>query len=214
MSAGCTRPNLATGKTRVKLCGMTRVEDIVAVNEARPDFIGFVVDVPGSRRSVSCHEFEQLSALVEPGIGRVGVFVDEPVEVIARLYEARILDYVQLHGREDEEYIMRLRQLCPVGIMKAFVVRSAEDVERAQRSTANLVLLDNGRGTGQAFDWTLVRQLRRPFFLAGGLGPHNVAQAIADVRPWGVDMSTGLETDGRKDADKIRAAVAAVRQEG
>jgi phosphoribosylanthranilate isomerase len=193
---------------------MTRVEDIVAVNEARPDFIGFVVDVPGSRRSVSCHEFEQLSALVEPGIGRVGVFVDEPVEVIARLYEARVLDYAQLHGHEDEECIMRLRQLCPVAIMKAFVVRSAEDVERAQRSTANLVLLDNGRGTGQAFDWTLVRQLRRPFFLAGGLGPHNVAQAIADVRPWGVDMSTGLETDGRKDADKIRAAVAAVRREG
>jgi phosphoribosylanthranilate isomerase len=193
---------------------MTRVEDIVAVNEARPDFIGFVVDVPGSRRSVSCHEFEQLSALVEPGIGRVGVFVDEPVEVIARLYEARVLDYAQLHGHEDEEYIMRLRQLCPVAIMKAFVVRSAEDVERAQRSTANLVLLDNGRGTGQAFDWTLVRRLRRPFFLAGGLGPHNVAQAIADVRPWGVDMSTGLETDGRKDADKIRAAVAAVRREG
>ncbi len=202
---------LPADRTRVKLCGMTRAEDIEVVNEARPDFVGFVVDVPGSRRSVSCHEFERLSALVDPGIGRVGVFVDEPVSVIARLYEARILDYVQLHGHEDEEYLARLRQLCPVAIMKAFVVRSAEDVELAQHSTANLVLLDNGKGTGKAFDWTLVRRLRRPFFLAGGLGPQNVARAIAEVRPWGVDMSSGIETDGRKDPDKIRAAVAAVR---
>lgn len=203
---------MSTTRTRVKLCGMTRTEDIVAVNEARPDYVGFVVDVPGSRRSVSCYEFEQLSALVTPGIGRVGVFVDEPPEVIARLHEAGILDYVQLHGNEDEHYIMSLRQLCPVAILQAFVVRSAEDVERAQCSTANLVLLDNGRGTGQMFDWELVRQLQRPFFLAGGLDPCNVARAIADVRPWGVDMSSGLETDGRKDPAKIRAAVAAVRQ--
>ena len=200
-------------KTRVKLCGMTRVEDIMAVNEARPDYVGFVVDVPKSRRSVSCHEFEQLAALVAPGIRRVGVFVDEPVEVIARLYEAGILDYAQLHGHEDEDYIMGLRQLCPVGILQAFVVRSVADVERAQRSTANMVLLDNGRGTGRTFEWELVRQLRRPFFLAGGLDPHNVARAIADVRPWGVDMSTGIETDGLKDPAKIQAAVAAVRQE-
>lgn len=196
---------------RVKLCGMFRPEDIEAVNEVRPDYMGFVVDFPRSHRSVSPAELEQLSPRVACGVRRVGVFVREPVEVVARLYNEGLIDVAQLHGDEDEDYLDSLRTACSVPIIQAFRVRSADDVARARNSTADLVLLDNGQGTGTAFDWSLLADVGRPFMLAGGLGPANVAKAVASVRPWGVDMSTGIETGRLKDPQKMRAAVTAAR---
>lgn len=194
---------------RVKICGLRRPQDVEAANEARPDYVGFVVDFPRSRRSVPASELAELSRLVRPGIRRVGVFVDEPIEEIAKLFESDTIDVAQLHGSEDGAYLSRLRATCDVPVIQAFRMRDVEDVERTMASSADLVLLDNGQGTGHTFDWSLARDVRRPFMLAGGLGPKNVAQAIRAVRPWGVDMSGGVETEGAKDPIKMRAAVAA-----
>lgn len=196
---------------RVKICGLRRPQDVEAANEARPDYVGFVVDFPRSRRNVPTSELASLSRLVRPEIRRVGVFVDEPVEAIARLFESGAIDVAQLHGSEDGEYLSRLRATCGVPVIQAFRMKGAEDVERTMASSADLVLLDNGQGTGHTFDWSLARDVRRPFMLAGGLGPKNVAQAIRAVHPWGVDMSGGVETEGTKDPIKMRAAVVAAK---
>lgn len=196
---------------RVKLCGLRRPQDVEAANEAWPDYVGFVVDFPRSRRNVPASELAALSRLVRPEIRRVGVFVNEPVEAIAELFDSGAIDVVQLHGSEDEDYLSRLRATCGVPVIQAFRMRGAKDVERAMASTAELVLLDNGQGTGHTFDWSLARDVRRPYMLAGGLGPENVAQAIRSVHPWGVDMSGGVETEGTKDPIKMRAAVAAAK---
>lgn len=199
--------------TRIKCCGMFREEDIAAVNEAKPDFCGFIVDFPKSHRNVSPERAAELAAQLDASIVPVGVFVDEDPEVIARMVRAGAIRAVQLHGREDAGYLARLRKLLPEGtpVVQAFKVRDAGDVTHAETSSADLVLLDNGQGTGQSFDWSLVRHVARPFVLAGGLTPGNVAEAIRAVHPWAVDLSSGLETNGLKDPDKIKAAVAAVR---
>lgn len=200
---------------RIKCCGMIREEDISAVNAARPDMVGFVVDFPRSHRSVLPERLAELVMLVDEGICRVGVFVDEPVETVADLAASGLIDMAQLHGHEDGDYVAELRRAVPgMRIIQAFKVRSGEDIERAEASSADMVLLDNGQGTGERFDWTLVRSVTRPFMLAGGLTPENVGEAITAVHPWGVDLSSGLETGRLKDAEKIAAAVRAVRSLG
>lgn len=209
---------------KVKLCGMTREADLDAVVAARPDYVGFVVDFPRSHRSVSPERLVELVAYLrrregerERGsserIAAVGVFVDEPPERLAEVVAAAGLDAVQLHGHEDEAYLVVLRGLLPAGtlVIQAFRVREPADVARAEASSADLVLLDNGQGTGERFDWSLVRGVSRPFLLAGGLTPENLPEAVRELRPFGVDLSSGLETDGFKDPDKIVAAVRAVR---
>jgi phosphoribosylanthranilate isomerase len=186
--------------------------DIEGVNAARPDYVGFVIDFPKSKRSLTRERVAQLSSQVDDRIVRVGVFVDEPQEFVAELFDAGTIDVAQLHGHEDEEYIARLRAITDVRIWQAFQVRDAAATERARASSADMVVVDAGQGTGRAFDWSLVQGLDRDFILAGGLGPDNVAAAIEQVRPWGVDMSSGIETDGVKDPEKMRAAVAAARK--
>jgi phosphoribosylanthranilate isomerase len=119
------------------------------------------------------------------------------------------VDIVQLHGQEDETYIARLRQLTQAPIWKAFKIRSQADLDAAAASSADEILLDNGYGTGQTFDWSLTGGLTRPFLLAGGLTPENIPQAIAQMAPKLIDISSGVETDGAKDRDKILAAVQA-----
>ena len=198
--------------TLIKTCGLFRREDIEAVNDARPDFAGFVVNFPTSHRNVSPEQVCKLRADLRGDIEAVGVFVNEDPQVIASLVERRGIDIVQLHGSEDEAYIESLRTLCDVPIIKAFKIRSGQDVERAAASSADLILLDNGYGTGQAFDWNLIGTIDRPFILAGGLSPDNLAEAIDAIHPWAVDLSSGLETNKVKDADKIAKAVAAARQ--
>ena len=143
----------------------------------------------------------------------VGVFVEEKQERVARLLNDGVIDLVQLHGHEDEQYIARLRALTDKPVIQAFRVKTAEDTALVQDSTADFVLLDSGAGTGTAFDWSLIKGISRDCFLAGGLAPDNVTEAVRTLHPWGVDVSSGIETEGHKDKDKMAAFVAAVRKE-
>ncbi len=198
--------------TKIKLCGLTRPEDITAANVLEPDFVGFVF-APKSRRYVTTEQARALRNHLLPSIQAVGVFVDEEPERVAALLEAGIIDLAQLHGREDEGYLERLRALTGKPIIQAFQVKTPNDLERTQSSSADYILLDSGAGTGTTFDWGLLTSVRRPYFLAGGLGPDNVVQAVRTLHPWGVDVSSGIETGGVKDFHKMAAFAAAVRKE-
>ena len=199
--------------TKIKICGLRRPRDIEAVNAARPDFAGFVVEVPGSRRSVDKKELRELAGRLEEGILSVGVFVNAPPELVAELLEEGTLDLAQLHGQEDEIYMAELRRLTEKPLIQAFSIQTGQDAEQALESRADYLLLDQGRGgTGQTFDWSLLPEINRPFFLAGGLGEENLERAIRQVRPWAVDLSSSLETDGQKDPEKILRAVDLVRR--
>ncbi|MDO5135809.1 MAG: phosphoribosylanthranilate isomerase [Eubacteriales bacterium] len=203
--------------TRIKVCGLTRREDILAVNEALPDYCGFVIDVPGSRRNCSPLMVKEMVCLLDKRVRPVGVFVNAPVRLPALLLREGTIFAAQLHGGEDEDYIRELRRLAgkDARIMKAFSIGSREDVEESRRSTADYVLLDQGKGgTGKTFDWSLAGGLDRPFFLAGGLSLENMAEAIRLLKPYGVDLSSSLEKDGRKDPEKIKKAVELVRSLG
>ncbi len=196
--------------TRIKLCGLRREEDIRTVNELRPDYIGFVF-APKSRRAVSQETAAALKALLDPAIPAVGVFVDEAPETVASLLEDGIIDMAQLHGHEDAAYIARLRELTGRPLIRAFRIRTREDAEEAEQSPADHILLDAGAGDGKAFDWNLVSGVRRPYFLAGGLTPENAPEAVERLHPFALDVSSGIETDGLKDPEKMRRFVEAVR---
>ena len=200
------------GTPLVKFCGLRRAEDVAAANRTRPDFAGFVVDYPPSRRSVSVETLRELRRSLDAGIAAVGVFVDREPRFVAEVARSCELDYVQLHGDEDEEYIAHLRGLGAPPAIKAFVVRDANDVRRARRSGADFILLDNGKGTGATFDWNLARALDRPFFLSGGIDPASARTAAERLRPFALDVSSGIETDGCKDKDKMEALIRAVRE--
>lgn len=198
---------------KIKLCGLTRPCDIEAVNELQPDYIGFVF-AKKSRRYVSPEKAEELKAMLAPGIQAVGVFVNEEPEQIVSLLEAGIIDVAQLHGQEDEREIRRLRELTDHPLIQAFRIDTEQDVERANASTADYVLLDSGAGgTGTVFDWDLLQAIRRPYFLAGGLDTENLGTVKAKLNPYGIDVSSGIETDGYKDKEKMTAFVAAARKE-
>ena len=199
--------------TRIKICGLTRPEDISFVNEAEPDYAGFVIHVPGSRRSVSPEEAARLRARLAGKIVPVGVFVDEPLENVATLLENGVIEMAQLHGSEGEGYIRELRARTGKPVCKAFRADTEQSVRPALHSKADYLLFDHGSGgTGKAFDWQLVSGVKRPFFLAGGLTVENLRTAISTVHPWAVDLSSGVEQAGQKDREKILAAVAAVRR--
>ena len=198
--------------TKIKLCGLTRPEDIRTANTLKPEFIGFVF-APQSKRYISPRQARELNALLSPQIRAVGVFVDEEIETVAQLLNDGIIDLAQLHGSEDDVYLQKLRARTDKPILQAFRITSEQDVQQAEHSPANHILLDAGAGTGTVFDWSLLRQIRRPYFLAGGLGPDNVERALELLHPYGVDVSSGIETDGVKDPEKMAAFVAAVRKE-
>lgn len=198
--------------TKIKICGLYRDEDVGFVNEAAPDYAGFILDFPRSHRSLAPERAAVLRRALADGIGAVGVFVDRPIESVVAAAETVGLDVVQLHGHEDDAYINALRERTGRIVWKAFRVRSAADLDAAARSAADEILLDNGYGTGAAFDWSLAAGFDRPFLLAGGLTPENIPDAVAAMRPRLVDVSSGVETDRVKDRDKIFAAVRAARQ--
>lgn len=198
--------------TRIKMCGLFRPCDIRAANEIKPEYIGFVFS-PGSRRYVTYEQASGLKALLEPDIKAVGVFVDENPKTVAALLDQGVIDIAQLHGREDESYIRKLRKLTDRPVIKAFCIKNEYDAAQAQQSTADYILLDSGAGTGTVFDWKLIQDIQRPYFLAGGLSPDNVGEAVRYLYPYAVDVSSGIETDGRKDKIKMAAFAAAVRKE-
>ena len=198
---------------KIKLCGLTRPCDIETVNELQPDYIGFVF-AKKSRRYVSPEKAEELKAMLAPGIQAVGVFVNEEPEQIVSLLEAGTIDVAQLHGQEGEREIRRLRELTDHPLIQAFRIDTEQDVERANASTADYVLLDSGAGgTGTVFDWDLLQAIRRPYFQAGGLDTENLGTVKAKLNPYGIDVSSGIETDGYKDKEKMTAFVAAARKE-
>lgn len=189
---------------------MRRPEDIRHANRLRPEMIGFVF-WKSSKRYVSPDEAAKLRSILDDGITPVGVFVDEDPKVVADIATNGTIDMIQLHGAEDEEYIHGLRKLTDAPIIRTFCVRSEEDLVKASGSSADMVLLDNGKGTGQTFDWTLMRDLGRDFILSGGLSESNVGDAVRRFHPFAVDVSSAVETDGFKDRSKMERFIDAVR---
>lgn len=241
----------------IKICGLSREADIAAVNEAKPDYCGFIIDFPKSHRNVTVGQVRNLRKKLDPSVVPVGVIVDQPVEKAAMLLNEGIVDVIQLHGQEDENYIRQLRKLLQCKdravkdgslvktetkqgglvkaeikqgktkqnakikgrIWKAFKIRSRKDFEDAMASSADAVILDNGYGTGETFDWSILADAgammqKKKVFLAGGLTPDNIEAVIQQLDVWGIDISSGVETDKKKDRNKILAAVQAARRAG
>ncbi len=196
--------------TGIKFCGLRTRADIDVINGFAPDYAGFIV-TPGFGRSVGEPGVRELSPYVRKGTVPVGVFVDDDMDVIARLADDGVIGMVQLHGSEGNAYIEELKGRVSVPVVRSFVIRSAGDVEEANACSADLVLLDSGKGTGNTFDWSLLEGIRREFILAGGLDADNVAEAIGKVHPKIVDTSSRMETDGTKDYNKVKAFADAVR---
>ncbi len=195
-------------KTKIKICGLKRPEDIIYVNEAKPDYAGFIIEVPKSSRNVTEDQVRELTAKLDPDIISVGVFVNAVPERVEKLLLEGTIHIAQLHGQEDEAYIKRIRKNTGHQVIKAFSVKTAQDIENALNSPADYILFDQGSGgTGRTFDWSLIPDIKRPFFLAGGLGADNLETAIRTIHPYAVDLSSSVETDGVKDRDKILEAV-------
>lgn len=195
-------------KTKIKICGLKCPEDIAYVNEAKPDYCGFIIEFPKSSRNVTGDQVRSLTAELGKNIIPVGVFVNAAPERVEELLLDGTIRIAQLHGQEDDDYIRRIQKNTGSQVIKAFSVKTAQDIELALKSPADYILLDQGGGgTGQTFDWSLIPEIKRPFFLAGGLGPDNLEQAVDMIRPYAVDLSSSVETDGVKDRSKILEAV-------
>jgi len=213
--------------TKVKLCGLRRKEDAAIVNALQPSYTGFVF-YPKSHRYLSVQQALDLRHMLDPAIPAVGVFYEAPLEDVIRTARSGAVDMIQLHGSEDEIYMRELRESlkkqsgnAPDGgnlpIIKTFMVRDEIDLSRAASSSAEYVMLDAAAGGGEVFDWAVAAKspalalIRPRMFFAGGLSAENVGEAIRTFAPFAVDVSSSLETDGYKDAEKCRAFMEAVR---
>ena len=197
--------------TKIKFCGLTRPCDIEAANEIKPDYIGFVF-APKSKRRVSYKQAVDLKNLLSKEIKAVGVFLDEDIDQVISLLNLGIIDAAQLHGSESAEYIKRLQKETGKPVIKAFQIRGEADVSAAENTIADYIILDAGTGEGKTFDWELIKGFKKPYFLAGGLNPGNVNDAMRQLHPYALDVSTGIETDGLKDKKKMAEFAAAVRK--
>ena len=198
--------------TKIKFCGLSRRCDIEAVNELKPEYIGFVF-VKTSKRYVSFEKAEELKSLLDPKIKAVGVFVNEDLKRIEEICDKKVIDIVQLHGLEEEKELNYLRSRIVQPVIKAFSIKTADDMENSLQSPADYILLDQGSGgTGKTFDWSLIPKIERPFFLAGGIGEENLEQALREIHPFAVDLSSSVETEKWKDPAKIRQVVDIVRK--
>lgn len=198
--------------TKIKICGLKSEADISYANALKPDYIGFVF-LKGRARYISPEHAAYLRSLLNPAIQSVGVFVNEPIEHVNFLLQKGIIQAAQLHGKEDPSYAEKLKSLCHKPIIKAFIIQTEADIQAALSYPCDYLLLDNGLGTGKTFDWSLIRDIKRPFFLAGGLTAENVKNALSLTHPYGVDISSGVETDGHKDFTKMKAFIQAVKNE-
>lgn len=239
--------------TRIKLCGLTRIQDIEIANKLKPEYIGFIF-WDRSSRNVSAIQAARLKGKLDPEIKAVGVFVNAPAEQVISYYNVGIIDIAQLHGNENEEYIKKLHD-AGLTVIKAFKMKktgeninlagnanietpekptgdviteipekptgnaitetsgkSTDDViTEAVKSSADYIMFDPGKGEGATFNWQLIKGIKREFFLAGGLTPENIEKAVETVQPFAVDVSSGIETDGHKDPDKMSAFVKSTR---
>lgn len=199
-------------KTKIKICGLKRIEDVISVNVAEPDYCGFIFNVSGSRRSIGAEQLNILVDMLNPEIVPIGVFVNEKTDVILRIVRESGIRMVQLHGQENGEIIHTIQSKAQVPVIKAVSVRSKEDVRSAVLSPADYLLFDCGEGgTGQTFDWNLLENIPRPYFMAGGIGTHNMEEVLRRFSPFALDVNSSVETDRKKDGKKILAAVRMLR---
>ena len=202
---------------RLKICGLSRDQDIDYVNEARPNYAGFVF--APSPRQVSFVMAQYLRFRLASGIEPVGVFVNAPVKTIAELYRNSTISIAQLHGTEDDAYINRLKEVTGKENLKAISVIKAikldkTDEGRTIATNADFLLLDSGAGSGKTFNWDLLKSIKinKPWFLAGGIDIKNIDKAIS-LKPYGIDVSSGVETNGLKDQKKILELSARINNE-
>jgi phosphoribosylanthranilate isomerase len=196
-------------KTLIKMCGMRTLEEMVWIWRIMPEYVGFVF-AEKSKRYVTPQQAHILSDGLDEKITPVGVFVDSSFDEINSICKAGTIKIAQLHGNEPDELILRLQD-AGINVIRAFKVQSEADIEKAENSPADLVLLDSGTGSGKTFDWSLIKQISRPYFLAGGLDPKNVSQAIEQLHPFAVDVSSGIERKEYKDCEKMMEFAYAVR---
>ena len=196
---------------KIKICGLKRLEDIEIVNRYKPDYIGFVF--ADSKRKVTYDLASKMKKNLDSSIKSVGVFVDEDIDEIIKLYEHGIIDIAQLHGLEDEDYIKKLKQKSnyQLEIINAIEMSNEKNLLEYDDSLADYLLLDSGKGSGKTFDWRLIRKdLKKEFFLAGGLNAENIVKAIEEFDPYAVDLSSSVETNGYKDELKIKKVMEAI----
>jgi phosphoribosylanthranilate isomerase len=193
---------------KIKICGLFREEDIAYVNEVKPDYVGFVF--AKSKRQVTYQQAKHLKSLLSKDIKAVGVFVDENIGFIEKLVNDHIINMVQLHGQEDESYINNLKKINTT-IIKAIQVKEKKDLDISY--DVDYYLLDNKiAGSGETFDWNLIKQMNKPIFLAGGICLDNIDEALL-IDVYALDVSSGAETNGVKDYTKIKEIVRRVRDE-
>lgn len=197
---------------KIKICGIKRLEDIKLANKYKPDYIGFVF--ADSKRKVSHDWAYELKQNLDSDIISVGVFVDSPIEEIVKLFNEGVIEVAQLHGDEDEKYIKSLKDNTndKLKIIKAIEMSYKTDLLKYDDFTADYLLLDSGKGSGKTFDWGLIRNdLKKEFFLAGGLNSENVKELIMKFNPYAIDLSSSLEVDGYKDENKIKEIMEVIK---
>ena len=190
---------------KIKICGLKRLEDIEIVNKYKPDYMGFVF--ADTKRKVSHELARQLKDKLDTDIISVGVFVDASKEEIIELFENGTIEMAQLHGLESEQYIKDLTRMTDNKLIVINAIEMSKDTDLLEydSSNADYLLLDSGKGSGKTFDWRLIRKdLKKDFFLAGGLNKDNISQAIEEFEPYAVDLSSSLEVNGFKNEDKIK----------
>lgn len=199
---------------RIKICGLSRTADIDMVNIAKPDYIGFVF--AESRRQINKETADRLKMLLNPTIKAVGVFVNEAIETISSICRENIIDMIQLHGDETEDYITKLKAVVNIPIIKAVRIKNRYDITQTESLSCDYLLLDTYKnnqygGSGETFDWSLITRTDKPLFLAGGINQDNVSEAIKLTEPYCIDVSSGVETNGYKDFNKIINIINTVR---
>ncbi len=197
--------------TLVKLCGLRSIDDIQYANDACTDMAGMIM-APGFRRSITKELARSMVGELFDVISSVGVFVDQDLDDVIETARFVGFDMVQLHGSEDEEYITAVRSSLGIPVIKSFGISEGQ-LSLARETSADMVLIDPGRGSGEAFDYSLLNGIGRSIIIAGGLTPDNVGETIRRVRPYGVDTSSGIESEGSKDREKMIRFVSAVRAE-
>lgn len=197
--------------TKIKICGIRTEDDVKLVNRYKPEYCGFIFWEPG-KRYVTPEQAASLIALLDPDITPVGVFLDEDAKKTAEVVQLSGVSAVQLHGKEDDAYIGLVRDLTGKPVIKAFKPETEEDVRAAGKSSADMIMFDAGAGSGKTFNWDVLKGCTREYFLAGGLAPDNAELAVRTLRPFALDVSSGVETDGRKDGKKIEEFISNARR--
>ena len=198
---------------KVKICGLRTLEAAQTAERAGADFLGFIL-WPKSRRYVSASQTGSIVQAVRERAMTVGVVVDQSLEEVVDLARRCRFNAIQLHGHESEEYVEYVKRTLDRPVIKAFKADEEGALEKALHSSADYVMIDSGAGSGKKFDWSILKDFKRDYFLAGGLDPDSVEEAIRMLEPYAVDVSSGVETDGIKDEKKIESFIKAVKHGG